>query len=409
MAEYVIGLDFGTASARGVLLDAVTGEEVAEHVHDYAHGTFSTALPDGTSLPRGWALQIPDDYLEAAEAILAGIGKGRRVPWHWRWLHREFAHAMHVRRRAAAKTTSRRTARLCEAVEARRKSTSGGSPECRRGATGWTISAAGFRANGCWQRPPRSPTNLPPSGRRPENSSSLAIGWFGSWQAPRRAASALAAYKAQYREGHGYPPVDIPGLGTRLSPPLAIGSAAGVLTPDWQSRTGIIGPCALAVAVIDSHVVLPAVGATSRGTFVAALGTSAVSMFLDDSPCALPAGIEGAALGGAIPGLWCYEAGQASFGDMLTWFVETFPKGNSLAASFSAYEAEARDIRPWREPIDCTGLVERQSCAECQFQSHRAHCRIEHAVHGRGHLPCLDGVLVLRHATGTRHLFRGRL
>jgi len=32
-AAYLIGLDFGSASARGVLIDARTSEEVAFHVH----------------------------------------------------------------------------------------------------------------------------------------------------------------------------------------------------------------------------------------------------------------------------------------------------------------------------------------------------------------------------------------
>ena len=345
MTEYVIGLDFGSASARGVLLDAATGQEVAEHVHDYAHGTFSTALPDGTSLPRGWALQIPDDYLEAAEAILSGIGKGRRVlgigvgftassPMPCtsdgvplQRLHPGEPHAyVKLWKHGASQH------------QADRLSAEGGD---------W-LDNFGGRVSGEWllakaaQIADESPEIWAQTGRFIESGDWLV------WQLAGVEARSLgfAAYKAQYREGHGYPSVDIPGLDARLTEPLAIGSSAGMLTPDWQNRTGIIGPCALAVAVIDSHVVLPAVGAISRGTFVAALGTSAVSMFLDDSACALPAGIEGAAFGGAIPGLWCYEAGQASFGDMLTWFVETFPKGNSLAASFNAYEADARDIRP---------------------------------------------------------------
>ena len=33
-------------------------------------------------------------------------------------------------------------------------------------------------------------------------------------------------------------------------------------------------------------------------------------------------------------GLWCYEAGQAGFGDMLAWFVRTFPRGAGLEESF---------------------------------------------------------------------------
>ena len=49
--QYVIGLDFGTLSARGVLLDAADGGMHAEACADYAHGVMETALPDGQTLP----------------------------------------------------------------------------------------------------------------------------------------------------------------------------------------------------------------------------------------------------------------------------------------------------------------------------------------------------------------------
>ena len=350
MTEYVIGLDFGTASARGVLLDAVTGQAVAQHVHAYSHGTLSAALPDGTELPRGWALQVPDDYLEAGVAILDEIGRGRRVlgigvgftassplpcTTDGTPLNRQYPHEPHAYVKLWKHGASQ--------PQADRLSARGGD---------WLANFGG-RISGEWllakaaQISEESPFIWERTGKFIESGDWLV------WQLTGVEARSLgfAAYKAQYRAGHGYPAIDIPGLQDRLSRPLVIGSAAGALTADWLSRTGIIGPCAVAVAAIDSHVVLPAVGATGAGTFVAALGTSAVSMLLDDNASALPSGIEGVAHEGALPGLWCYEAGQASFGDMLTWFVETFPKANDLAQSFSIYEAEARGIGPARNRL----------------------------------------------------------
>ena len=61
------GLDFGTESARLVLVDVASGEEAATEVYPYPHGVLTRALPDGTPLGADWALQHPGDYLEAAE------------------------------------------------------------------------------------------------------------------------------------------------------------------------------------------------------------------------------------------------------------------------------------------------------------------------------------------------------
>jgi L-ribulokinase len=76
---YLIGLDYGTDSARGVLIDTTRGEVCASHTHRYRHGTLIDALPDGTPLRAGWALQKASDYLECAEAILRALGQDTRI------------------------------------------------------------------------------------------------------------------------------------------------------------------------------------------------------------------------------------------------------------------------------------------------------------------------------------------
>jgi L-ribulokinase len=105
----------------------------------------------------------------------------------------------------------------------------------------------------------------------------------------------FAAYKAQYDPDTGYPRDIVPGLVERLATPRPIGSAAGGLSDAWRKRTGIEGRAVVAVAVIDSHAVLPAIGAVTTGCLVGALGTSAVYLFLSEHHRALPAGIEGVA------------------------------------------------------------------------------------------------------------------
>ena len=74
-----IGVDFGTESARAVLVDVVSGRELATAVHRFRSGVIDQQLPGGgTALPSDWALQDPDDYLEAlGETVRAVLAESR--------------------------------------------------------------------------------------------------------------------------------------------------------------------------------------------------------------------------------------------------------------------------------------------------------------------------------------------
>jgi len=100
------------------------------------------------------------------------------------------------------------------------------------------------------------------------------------------------------------------------------------------------------VAIIDSHVAMPALGVVDSGSLMGALGTSAVFLLLDKLTRPLPQGIEGKAFDAAIPGTWCYEAGQAGFGDLLAWFVGAFPRSDSIEADFAWYNQAAAQLPP---------------------------------------------------------------
>ena len=63
-SKYVIGVDYGTLSARAIIVDVRTGHTLATAVEEYPHGVMTDALPDGTPLPKDWALQHPQDYLD---------------------------------------------------------------------------------------------------------------------------------------------------------------------------------------------------------------------------------------------------------------------------------------------------------------------------------------------------------
>jgi L-ribulokinase len=53
MHGYLIGLDYGTESARGILLDARSGAIEGSHTHVYRHGVMTGALPGGHAITSG--------------------------------------------------------------------------------------------------------------------------------------------------------------------------------------------------------------------------------------------------------------------------------------------------------------------------------------------------------------------
>src|SRR5450759_2899030 len=64
--KYSLGIDFGTLSARALLVEVETGKELASSVYEYANGVIDEVLPSsGAKLPPDWALQDPKDYLTA--------------------------------------------------------------------------------------------------------------------------------------------------------------------------------------------------------------------------------------------------------------------------------------------------------------------------------------------------------
>ena len=72
--KYAIGLDYGTLSARAVLVKVDSGEIVAESVFGYQDAVIEKYLP-GTdiAIPDDYALQNPKDYQYALEALLSDV------------------------------------------------------------------------------------------------------------------------------------------------------------------------------------------------------------------------------------------------------------------------------------------------------------------------------------------------
>jgi L-ribulokinase len=342
---FLVGLDFGSESARGVLIEASTGRQAAYHVHAYRHGIMTEALPGGRILPAGFALQEAADYLEAAEMILTAIGAGRNVAG----IGVDFTASSPMPALADGRALSEMMPDDPHAyVKLWKHAAAQSNADAINGHGGPYLANFGGKVSGEWllAKAAQIAIEAPDAWRRCDKF--IEAGDWLVWRLTGREARSLdfAAYKAQYDSSVGYPDGIAPGLSAKLSMPEPVGSAAGQLSNAWRERTGVRGEAIVAVAVIDSHVVLPAVGAYGPGVLVGALGTSAAYLVLDDQDRPMPSAIEGRAYGAALPALWCYEAGQAAFGDVLAWFVRTFPRSADMAMNFAEYNREASALAP---------------------------------------------------------------
>src|SRR5580693_5898296 len=81
---YVVGVDFGTLSARALVVRVSDGAEAGTAVREYTHGVIDRELR-GRELPPDWALQNPGDYTEALSVTVpaairdAGIDPGQVI------------------------------------------------------------------------------------------------------------------------------------------------------------------------------------------------------------------------------------------------------------------------------------------------------------------------------------------
>jgi L-ribulokinase len=235
---FVIGLDFGSESARGTLIEASTGRQAAYHVHAYRHGIMTEALPGGRRLPAGFALQAAADYLEAAEIILTAIGAGRNVAG----IGVDFTASSPMPALADGRAMSEVTPDDPHAyVKLWKHAAAQSYAEAINAGAGSYLANFGGKVSGEWllAKAAQIAAEALDVWRRCDKF--IEAGDWLVWRLTGREARSLdfAAYKAQYESSVGYPDGIAPGLSTKLSKP--VGSAAGQLTNEWRERTGIQG------------------------------------------------------------------------------------------------------------------------------------------------------------------------
>lgn len=342
MAKYAIGIDYGTLSARALVCEIGTGREISEAVYPYAHGVMDEKLPDGTVLRPDWALEHPDDYMEALatcvpEAVkkagidpkdIVGIGidftacslipiDKNGEPLCHKYPSNPHAYVKLWKHHAAQDQANRLNA-IAEQRGEKFLARYGGKISSE-----WMLPKI-------WQMVEEDPALYDEVDRFMESGDWVILRMTGN----ETRNSCMAGYKAIWHKQDGYPTKEFlkachPKLENmveeKLGPVSPIGSKAGELTKEMADKMGLVPGIAVAVANVDAHVSLPPAGLTGTGSMLMIMGTSTCHIMLSDEEHIVP-GMCGVVEDGVVPGLMGYEAGQSCVGDHFNWFVDNcFP------------------------------------------------------------------------------------
>lgn len=356
MPRYALGLDFGTESARALVVDLSNGEEVATAVHPYPHGVVDETLPgSGARLEPDWALQDPDDYWAAMEVIVpTALNAAGVQPEDVVGIGIDFTACTLVPTRADGTPLSREPALRSqphawtklwkhhaaqpEAERINELATSRGEAFLARygGKTSseWLLAKA-------WQLLDEAPELYAAAEHLVE------AGDWVVWQLTGKLtrSACQAGYKGMWSRADGYPSRDyLAALHPQLAnleaeklrgEVLPVGAKAGELTPPAAARLGLREGTPVAVSIIDAHAAVPAAGVAGPGKMLLILGTSGCHLVLGEEDTSFP-GFAGVVQDGILPGYFGYEAGQPATGDILAWFTR-----HCVPASLQA-EADAR-------------------------------------------------------------------
>ncbi|MCD8295466.1 MAG: ribulokinase [Clostridia bacterium] len=372
MGKYVIGIDFGSDSARAVVVNAEDGAVLASSVKNYTRWSRGLYCDPGLNQWR----QHPKDYLEALEFIIrdslskcdpkvasgvVGIGfdttgstpcftDAEGTPLSLLPEFEDNPDAMfilwkdHTSVREAAEIN---TACSCSDVDYSKYV--GGIYDCE-----WY-----------WAKALHALRHSPQVAARAEAFVECCE-WLPAVLTGVRSAGAIVrsrcakGHKAMWNaEWGGYPPREffagIDPLLAKIRDSLPDGTLTadrpvGTLCPQWAEKLGLSTSVVVSEGALDCHV--GAVGAGIREkTLVRVIGTSTCDMIVapygEVGDKCVP-GICGQVDGSIIPGMIGFEAGQSSFGDVYAMFCKLmeWPLRNLSGLEGEALEKACSRILP---------------------------------------------------------------
>ena len=340
-AIYALGIDFGTQSARSVLVDINTGEELEGILYQYLDGVIDRVLP-GTDIPVGQeaALQNPADYRTALELLLRDTWKRAGVePGAVRAIGVDFTSCTVL-------PVDEKMQPLCEDPAYRENPHSWVKLWKHHGAQAQADrirEVAEQRGEGFLKRYGNQSSSewylaklLEVYEKAPQIYQKMrcfinASDWMNYLMTGEVATSyGAAGFHCFWSEKDGFPDTDFlealaPGFGNALKEKFLaqvhpMCHAFGYLTEEMARKTGLTPGIPVASPVIDSHAALPAAGLKESGALLMSMGTSLCHIMVSKEEVLVP-GICGVVSGGTYPGYYGYEAGQSAVGDIYEWFV----------------------------------------------------------------------------------------
>ena len=336
--KFTVGVDFGTLSARAVAFELATGNEVAESVFEYPHGVMDAQLPSGRKLPPQFALQHPQDYLDALANVVKAVLKSvpaeevagicldfttctvvavdeKGLPL---CMKPEFADEPHAYVKLWKHHGAVRQAQAFDRVAKER-------------GERWPDYCGGTCSSE-WL----FPKILETAQEAPEVYKQTyrfydAVDWMSLVLTGKETHNpCTAGLKGFWTREHGFPgneyfravdPVLDGIIGTKVCSVVnRVDEIAGTVSKEGAALTGLLPGTPVAMPVGDAHAAMPALNVTGDGESLLVVGTSGVLMVNTKLPIAVP-GICALTDRGIIPDLCSMEAGQAGLGDCFDWFV----------------------------------------------------------------------------------------
>lgn len=343
---YTIGLDYGSLSCRGVLVDVKDGRIVAVSEFAYPHGIMDEQLPDGTKIPPRFFLQHPGDYVQALEKVVpALVASGKLKPEQVVAIGVDFtactmipvdenfvplsenrAFSGHVHawtklwKHAGAQAQAETLTRICTLQNRSYLHWYGGKMQPQ------SLIAKAIEV---FESDPQVYDAARGFVEAADYVTSLLVGKPVFGYSP-------AAGKAFYSRETGDPDADffaaihtalknLPREKLRLQftqdAPVDPWKAAGKLCSHWAEKLGLTEQCIVSGPQLDGYAPVPALGVDQPGTMMMIVGTSTAMMLMHTRLTDVPGAM--ACLEDIFyPGMWCYASGQASVGDGFQWFVD---------------------------------------------------------------------------------------